>query len=121
MPEAEPFTIMHVDEFERTGGWALARRGLGLSAFGMNVVDIAPGADIPEHDEVDRDQEEVFIVLSGSPSLVIDGEEHPAPPGTFARLAPAPRRTVTNRGDEPARVLIVSAPTTSGYEPMGWA
>jgi uncharacterized cupin superfamily protein len=121
MPDAEPFTIMHVDEFERTGGWALVRRGLGLSAFGINVVDIEPGAGIPEHDEVDRDQEEVFIVLSGSPTLVIEGEEHPAPPGTYARLAPEPRRTVTNRGDEPARVLIVSAPTTSGYEPMGWA
>jgi uncharacterized cupin superfamily protein len=121
MPEAERFTIKHIDEFERTGGWALARRSLGLSAFGMNVVDIEPGAGIPEHDEVDRDQEEVFVVLSGSPTMVIEGQEHPAPPGTCVRLAPEPRRTVTNQGDEPARVLIVSAPRTSGYEPMGWA
>jgi uncharacterized cupin superfamily protein len=121
MPEAERFTIKHVDEFERTGGWALARRSLGLRAFGMNVVDIEPGASIPEHDETSRDQEEVFIVLSGSPELVIDGEEHPAPPGTYARLTPEPSRTVRNHGDEPARVLIVSAPRTSGYEPMEWA
>jgi uncharacterized cupin superfamily protein len=121
MPEADRFTIMHRDDFERTGGWALARRSLGLHAFGMNIVDIPPGGTIPEHDEVDRDQEEVFIVLSGSPSLVIDGEEHPAPAGTYARLAPEPLRTVANHGDEPASVLIVSAPRTSGYEPMGWA
>jgi uncharacterized cupin superfamily protein len=121
MPQAEPFTIKHVDEFERSGGWALARRSLGLRAFGMNVVDIEPGASIPEHDETSRDQEEVFIVLSGSPALVIDGEEHPAPPGTYARLTPEPSRTVRNHGDEPARVLIISAPRTSGYEPMGWA
>ena len=121
MPEAEPVTIKHVDEFERTGGWALARRSLGLRAFGMNVVDIEPGASIPEHDETSRDQEEVFIVLSGSPVLVIDGEEHPAPAGTYARLTPEPSRTVRNHGDEPARVLIISAPRTSGYEPMEWA
>jgi uncharacterized cupin superfamily protein len=121
MPETDRLTIMHRDEFERTGGWALARRSLGLSAFGMNIVDIEPGASIPEHDEKDRDQEEVFIVLSGSPSLVVDGEEHPAPTGTFARLDPEPVRTVVNHGDEPASVLIVSAPRTSGYEPMGWA
>jgi hypothetical protein len=28
---------------------------------------------------------------------------------------------VRNDGDEPASVLIVSAPTSSGYQPMGWA
>jgi uncharacterized cupin superfamily protein len=121
MPEAEPFTIMHVDEFERSGGWALARRGLGLSAFGMNVVDIEPGAGIPEHDEVDRDQEEVFVVIEGSPSLVVDGREIEMPAGTFARLDPGLRRTVVNHGDDVATVLIVSAPRTSGYEPMEWA
>ena len=38
MPDPEPFTILHRDELERTGAWALARRSLGLSAFGMNVV-----------------------------------------------------------------------------------
>jgi uncharacterized cupin superfamily protein len=121
MPDADRFTIKHRDELERTGSWALARRSLGLTAFGMNVVDIEPGASIPEHDEVPRDQEEVFVVLSGSPSLVVDGEEHPAPAGTFARLSPEPVRTVVNRGDEPASVLIVSAPRASGYEPMDWA
>ena len=121
MPDAERFTIKHHDEFDRAGGWALARRSLGLTSFGLNVVDIEPGGSIPEHDELSRDQEEVFIVLSGSPAMVIDGEEHPAPAGTYARLAPDLQRTVVNRGAETARVLIVSAPRTSGYEPMGWA
>jgi uncharacterized cupin superfamily protein len=121
MADAERFTIKHHDEFERTGGWALARRSLGLTAFGMNVVDIPPGGSIPAHDELPRDQEEVFIVLSGAPSIVVDGREYPAPAGTYARLSPEPERTVVNHGGEPARVLIVSAPRTSGYEPMGWA
>jgi uncharacterized cupin superfamily protein len=122
MPAArEPFTILHRDELERAGGWALARRSLGVESFGLNVVEIEPGASIPEHDETERDQEEVFVVLSGAPALVIDGEEHPAPAGTFARLSPEPSRTVVNHGDEPAQVLIVSAPRTSGYEPMEWA
>jgi (S)-ureidoglycine aminohydrolase len=115
------FKILHSDEFERTGNWSLARRSLGIEAFGMNLVDIPPGGDIPEHDETGRDQEEVFIVLAGTPSLVIDGEKHPTRPGTFARLGIECRRTVVNDGDEPAQVLIVSAPRSSGYEPMGWA
>ncbi len=41
--------------------------------------------------------------------------------GTFARLDPHLSRTVVNHGEEPAAVLIVSAPRGSGYEPMDWA
>ena len=118
---AEPLTIRGLDDLERTGSWALVRRSLGVAAFGLNVVEIAPGEAIPEHDEVDRDQEEVFLTLAGSPTLVVDAVDHPLPAGTFARLDPEPRRTVRNDGGETARVLIMSAPRTSGYEPMGWA
>lgn len=117
----EGFSIMTVDDFERSGPWMLARRGLGLGAFGMNLVDVPPGESIPEHDETGRDQEEVFVVLGGEASMVIEGEAHPVGAGTFVRVNPKLRRTVRNDGSDPARVLIVSAPTTSGYEPMQWA
>ena len=53
--------------------------------------------------------------------MVIDGEDHAAPAGTFARLDPEPRRTVVNRSEADATLLIVSAPRTSGYTPLGWA
>jgi quercetin dioxygenase-like cupin family protein len=114
-------TIKHRGELERTGSWALVRRSLGLQSFGMNLVEIAPGDRIPEHDETNRDQEEVFVVLAGTPTLLIDGERHPAPEGTYARLDPEHTRTVVNEGDGPAAVLICSAPRASGYEPMEWA
>jgi quercetin dioxygenase-like cupin family protein len=114
-------TIRHRDELERTGKWLLARRSLGLASFGMNIVEIAPGEQIPEHTEAGRDHEEVFVVLSGSAVLVVEGDEFPAPEGTLARLDPPLRRTVVNRGDGTASVLIVSAPRTSGYEPLDWA
>jgi uncharacterized cupin superfamily protein len=114
------FTVLHRDEFERSGRWLLARRSLGLESFGMNLVELEPEGSIPEHDELERDQEEIFVVLEGDVAIVIDGTEHPAPAGTFARLDPRPLRTVVNKGDEPALVLIASAPTTSGYEPQGW-
>jgi uncharacterized cupin superfamily protein len=119
--DLEGVTIRRREDLERTGNWLLARRSLGLAAFGMNVVEIPAGERIPEHDEVDRDQEEVFVVLEGSPSLVVDGREIETPAGTFARLDPGLRRTVVNHGEDVATVLIVSAPRTSGYEPMEWA
>lgn len=121
MDRGQGYAIAHRDELERNGNWSLVRRTVGCESFGVNLVEIAPGESIPEHDETDRDQEELFLVISGSPTLVIDGTEHAAPAGTFARLAPALRRTVRNTGSEPCSVLIVSAPTSSGYQPMSWA
>ncbi len=119
--QRDTYKIVHADELERAGDWRLVRRTLDCEAFGANLVEIAPGGSIPEHDERDRDQEELFFVVAGEPLLSIDGEEHPAPAGTFARLDPQHRRTVRNPGAEAASVLIVSAPRTSGYRPMEWA
>src|SRR3954464_6213185 len=104
------FTILHADEFERTGNWLLARRSLGLEAFGMNLVDIEPGERIPEHDETGRDQEEVFLALRGDATLVVDGDEQALPEVSFARLDTHVKRTVANNGSETIRVLICSAP-----------
>jgi mannose-6-phosphate isomerase-like protein (cupin superfamily) len=115
------FKVAHRDDCETAGNWQLVRRTLDLRAFGLNVVEIAPGERIPEHDETARDQEEVFYVLSGSPTLLIDGEGFSAPAGTFARIDPAHSRTVSNGDKESASVLIVSAPRSSGFEPMDWA
>jgi uncharacterized cupin superfamily protein len=114
-------SLTHRDDCEKTGNWTLVRRELGVQSFGVNLVDIPSGEQIPEHDETGRNQEELFFVLSGTPTLVVDGEDHPTRPGSMARLDPEHSRTVRNDGDETASVLIISAPTTSGYEPMGWA
>ena len=91
--------IANHDDLEQIGSWSLVRRTLGITSFGVNVVEIAPGATIPEHDELGRDQEELFVILRGSAVLVVDGEDHPAPAGTYARLDPEHMRTVRNDGD----------------------
>lgn len=116
------WTIRHLEELEHPWPkWRLARKSLGLTAFGMNLAELQPGEDIPTHDEVARDQEEVFVCLEGEPTMVVDGEEHALRPGSFARCDPEVVRTVRNDGTALARVLIVSAPRTSGYEPPDWA
>ena len=115
------FAIARPEEMERTGEWTLVRRSLGCRSFGINRVGIAAGDSIPSHDERARDQEEVFLVLAGDATIVIDGQAHAAPAGTFARVDPQHDRTVRNQGAEPVSLLIISAPVTSGYQPMEWA
>ena len=118
----DAFTIKHDEELERAyGKWVHVRRSLDVSSFGLNAVELQPGESIPEHDETGRGHEEVFLVLEGEAMIVVDGVDHPLRTGSFARLAPEPKRTVRNDSDSLARVLIVSAPVASGYEPMDWA
>ena len=87
----------------------------------MNLVAVEPGYAIPEHDETGRNQEEVFVVLSGDAVAALDGEDYPAPAGTFIRVSPEVRRTIRNDSREHVDLLIASAPRTSGYAPMEWA
>jgi len=119
--DADGYTIAHEEDLERNGRWGLVRRSIGLGSFGMNLVEIEPGGQIPEHTEAERDHEEVFVLLSGRAVAVIDGEDHPVSAVSFVRVSPEHRRTVRNDSSEPVQLLIASAPTTSGFEPLAWA
>jgi hypothetical protein len=45
-------------------------RALGVTAWGMNVLDLAPGATTyPAHDHGEDGQEEVYLVLEGDATL----------------------------------------------------
>jgi uncharacterized cupin superfamily protein len=119
------YTIKHRDEFEAMEGsgdstWMLARKGLGTSSFGFNMVEIGPGGQIPEHDESESGQEELYIVLEGEAVLRIEGEDHPAPAGTFASIQPPASRTILNRSEAPVTALLIGVQPQGGYEPMSW-
>ena len=123
---ADDYTIKNIDEFEEMEGsggctWRLARKTLGAEAFGFNVVDLAPGGELPAHDEAESGQEEVFVVLEGQATLVADDDEREAGPGTFIRYGPEVRRTVTNGSRANVRLLLIGVPGDSGYQPMSWA
>ncbi len=120
------YSIKHRDEFESMEGsggatWKLARKALGTAAFGYNLVEIEPGGEIPEHDEAQSGQVELYIVLEGEAILRLDGEDHTAPAGTFASIGPPASRTILNRSEASVTALLIGVDPTGGYEPMGWA
>lgn len=120
------YTIKHRDEFETMEGsgdstWRLARKALGESAFGFNLVEIGPGGQIPEHDESGGGQHELYIVLEGEATLRLDGEDHAAPAGTFAAIEPAATRTILNRSDAPVTALLIGVHPEGRYSPPSFA
>jgi uncharacterized cupin superfamily protein len=123
---AGDYTIKHRDEFESMEGsgdttWKLARKALGTSAFGFNIVDIEPGGQIPEHDEAESGQVELYAILEGEAILRIEGEDHPAPAGTFASIEPPASRTILNRSGAEVTALLIGVHPSEGYEPLSWA
>lgn len=112
-------TVKKLDEFEAIfgGGFRRVRAGLGVTAFGIAVMDFPPNFEhYPQHDHTHDEQEEVYTVLSGRVTLQLDDEEHLLEPGVFARVAPTERRKLVTV-DEPARVLAIGAIPGSPYEP----
>jgi len=123
---AENYSIKRREEFESMEGsgnctWLLARKALGTSAFGFNLVEIGPGGQIPEHDENESGQVEVYAILEGEAVLRLDGEDHPAPAGTFASIDPPATRAILNRSDGPVTALLIGVEPEGGYEPVSWA
>ena len=119
------YTVKHRDEFEAMEGsgeatWQLARKALGTSCFGFNLVEIGPGGEIPEHDESGSGQVEVYAILEGDAVLRLDGEEVAAPAGTWASIEPSATRTILNRSEAPVTALLIGVDPTGGYEPMSW-
>ena len=122
---AGEFKIKHRDEFESMQGsgdstWRLARKALGTSTFGFNLVEIEPGGQIPEHDEAASGQVELYVILEGDAVLRIEGEDHPAPAGTFASIEPPASRTILNRSDGVVTAMLIGVAPQGGYEPMSW-
>jgi hypothetical protein len=120
------YSSSHIDDLPSIwdGMCKLVRPGLGLSAFGVNVLDIGPDYTTTDHTESESGQEELYLVLRGSATLLIGpaGQEQSIAlvPEVVARVAPEARR-LFRTGPEGARLLIVGGAPGQAYEPQGWS
>jgi uncharacterized cupin superfamily protein len=87
---------------------------LGVSSFGINVITLRPRQRMRVH--VHEHQEEVYVVLDGELTLIVEGAEHRLRRGQLARVGPATRRQVVNRGPERLVLLVVGASAANTHE-----
>jgi len=109
-------TFLTCDELESNRElYYRARAGLGVSAFGLSVERWPAGSDLyPEHAE--PEQEEVYVVLEGSATLVAGGREYPLEPLRLARVAPRITRKILP-GDKGVTVLCIGGIPGAAYTP----
>jgi uncharacterized cupin superfamily protein len=80
------------------------RSDLGVSSFGMNVIVLQPGerGRIHAHEH----QEEVYLVLEGELTLLVEGAENALGPDRLVRVGPSVRRQLVNAGRQ--RVVLLA-------------
>jgi len=114
------YSVVHADELEGSGpGGAVrfVRRELGVEAFGINWFELPPNAEGHAHDESESQMEEVNVIVKGSGTYRVDGEEIPVREGTFVRFDPETTR-LPIAGPEGMTMIAVGARRGS-YEPRG--
>jgi uncharacterized cupin superfamily protein len=102
MESGTAFTALDLEPGDR---FQRLRHDLGVTCFGLNLLRLEPG----ERGRIHRHeyQEEVYLVLEGTLTLAIEGEETEVHPGGLARVAPDVRRQLVNRGPERLRIIAL--------------
>ena len=74
---------------------------------GINISVLGPGEPMAMY-HWEADQED-FLVLSGTPLLIIEGEERPLRAWDFVHCPPNTKHTIVGAGDGPSVVVAVGA------------
>jgi uncharacterized cupin superfamily protein len=115
-------TVKRLDDFEGIfgGGMRRVRAGLGVTSFGIQVIELPPDFLVyPAHDHLHDQQEEVYLTLGGRATLRVGDEEFELEPGVFARVGPGQQRKLLT-GGEGARILCLGGMPGKVYEPPAW-
>ena len=104
--EGDGYAVANVDALGDGPGFRKVRRALGVSAFGVNAIELPEGIETGRH--FHDEQEELYFVHRGRLEFEFgDGSTHVLGEGGFARVAPETVRKIKNVGDGPALYVIV--------------
>jgi mannose-6-phosphate isomerase-like protein (cupin superfamily) len=100
----EGYAVAHLEDLGEGPGFRKVRKGLGVTAFGVNAIVLPPGIEtgFHYHDE----QEELYFVHRGAIEMEFgDGSVQRLDEGGMARVDAATVRKIKNVGDTDAVYL----------------
>jgi quercetin dioxygenase-like cupin family protein len=110
--QGEGYAVGNLDDLGEAPGFRKIRKGLGVTAFGVNAIVMPPGIDSGFH--YHDTQEELYFVHRGTIEMEFgDGTVHTLGEGGMARVDAATVRKVRNVGDVDA--VYVCAGGKDGY------
>jgi tetratricopeptide (TPR) repeat protein len=121
------YGIVHIDELEsypipdQQGlTWRPVRRRFDIRAFGINAYTAEEAGQrvVEEHREQDN-HEELYVVVTGRATFMLDGVEHDAPAGTLVHCPPSTLRGAI-AAEAGTTVLGIGAKPGVVFQPSGW-
>jgi mannose-6-phosphate isomerase-like protein (cupin superfamily) len=98
------YAVGHLEDLGDGPGFRKVRKGLGVTAFGVNAIVLPPGIETGFH--YHDIQEELYFVHRGAIEIEFgDGTVQPLREGGFARVDAATVRLLRNVGDVDAVYL----------------
>jgi len=97
--------VVRLDPTDFSDRFQRLRAQLDVTAFGINLIRLAPGQSGRIH--CHTRQEEVYIVLAGELTLLLDGQPQTFTRWEAVRVAPDVRRQLVNRALEPLVLLAI--------------
>jgi uncharacterized cupin superfamily protein len=67
---------------------------LGVRGFGLYQIELPPGGETVRHDHLDDQAEDVYAIVGGTGTVVIDDQEVRVGPGEFIAVTPESARHV---------------------------
>ncbi len=116
------YEVLEIDGIEAIygGGFKRARSALGVTSFGLQVVDLPPDSDAyPEHDHASDGQEEVYATLRGSGEIEIGGARHPLDGDHLVSVKSGAMRKVYS-GPDGLRLLVIGGVPGAVYAIKDW-
>ena len=103
--EGEGYAVGALDGLGEGHGFRKIRRGLGVTAFGVNAIVLPIGWEAGGH--YHEEQEELYFVHRGQIEMTFgDGSSHLLGEGGMARVDARTVRSVRNTGDGDAVYLV---------------
>ena len=101
--------------------WTPVRKQLGITAFGVNAYTAAEvGQDVvEEHTEERLGHEEMYVVVAGRATFVVDGEETEVPAGSAVYLRD-PKVKRYARAEEPGTTVLAIGGKPGQHEVSAW-
>lgn len=119
----EVASLAEVESLQGPGSlrWTPLRKHFGITAFGINAyTSTEAGQDVvEEHSEERLGHEELYVVVSGRATFVLDGEERDVPAGSVVFLRdPAIKRFA--RAEEPGTTVLAIGGKPGQHEVSAW-
>jgi mannose-6-phosphate isomerase-like protein (cupin superfamily) len=102
--EGDGYAVANVDALGEGPGFRKVRRSLGVTAFGVNAIELPQGYETGRH--FHEEQEELYFVHRGRIEITLNDDTFLLGPGGLARVDAATVRKIKNVGDEPAVYLV---------------